>query len=58
MENQTHTVVLENGTVGTIAADTIDYQDIDGFIGEIMTVKLHDENGNLIEQSGRLVEVL
>ncbi len=58
MEQKQHTVLLVDGTVGTISADTIDYQDIYGFIGEEMTVHLHDENGKPIERSGILEAVL
>jgi len=53
-----HNVVLNDGTVGTIDDDTVDYQDLDNFIGERMTVRLYDENGNLIEKEGILKEVL
>ncbi len=31
-----YTVLLDNGTVGTIAEDTIDYSEINGWIGEIV----------------------
>ena len=53
-----HVVLLSDGTVGTINPDTIDYQDVDGFIGEEMTVHLNDENGNPIERTGILEAVL
>ena len=52
------TVRLECGTIGTINEDTIDYQHADDFIGEIVNVHLHDENGLSIEVQGKLVEVL
>lgn len=53
-----YAVVLKSGTVGTIDSDTIDGQNAENFIGEIVNVHLHDENGNNIEESGVLVEVL
>lgn len=52
------TVLLENGTVGTISSDSIGFQNIEDFMGEEMTVQLHDENGHNIEVSGILKEVL
>lgn len=52
------TVALNDGTVGTVDSDTLDGQHADSFIGEVVRVKLHDENGNFIEREGRLVEVL
>lgn len=54
----THNVMLKDNTVGTINADSIDYQDIRDFVGETVNVHLHDENGNPIEVQGELVEVL
>lgn len=53
-----YTVLLDNGTVGTINDDTLDGQNAESFVGDIVTVHLHDENGNPIEASGKLVEVL
>ena len=54
-----YTVLLQNGTVGTINSDTFSQeQSAADFIGEIVRVKLHDENGNLIEKDGVLAEVL
>ena len=54
----TYTVLLADDTVGTIYSDTLDGQPAEDFIGEIVNVHLHDENGNPIEREGRLVEVL
>ena len=54
----TYTVLLENGTVGTINDDTLDGQSAYSFIGERVNVHLHDENGNSIEKTGILSEVL
>lgn len=51
-------ILLEDGTVGTVNDDTLDGQHPDAFTGEVINVHLHDENGNPIEKSGRLVEVL
>jgi hypothetical protein len=53
-----HNVVLDDGTVGTIDDDTVDYQDLNGFIGEMITVHLYDENGIPIEKDGILTEIL
>lgn len=52
------TVLLQDGTVGTIHSDTLGEQHADDFIGEVVNVHLHDENGNPIEVQGQLVEVL
>ena len=53
-----YTVLLECGTVGTISEDTLDYQDADDFVGDNVTVHLHDENGTETEVYGKLKEVL
>lgn len=53
-----YTVRLEDNTVGTINSDTIDGQTADDFMGGIVNVHLHDENGNPIEIEGKLVEIL
>lgn len=53
-----YTVALSDGTVGTIDDETLDGQHPDNFIGEIVKLHLHDENGNNIEASGSLAEVL
>lgn len=53
-----YTVLLKDGTVGKIDDSTLDGQHPDAFIGEIVLVKLQDENGNPIEVRGELVEVL
>jgi hypothetical protein len=52
------TVRLEDDTIGTINDDTLDGQHADAFMGEIVNVHLHDENGNPIEVEGKLVEIL
>ena len=53
-----YTVLLTDGTVGTIDSDTLDGQSAECFIGERVTVHLHDENGNALEVEGLLEEVL
>jgi hypothetical protein len=53
-----YTVRLNDNTIGTIDDNTIDGQHADAFIGELVNVHLHDENGNEIEKEGRLVEIL
>jgi len=55
---QTYTVLLSDGTTGTVSSDTLNGQSAEDFIGEIVNVHLHDENGNPIETEGELVEVL
>ncbi len=54
----TYTVLLASGTIGTINSDTLDGQSAECFIGERVNVHLHDENGNSVEESGVLKEVL
>jgi len=54
----TYNVLLADGTVGTICEDTLDGQSAEAFIGEVVNVHLHDENGNPIEVQGKIVEVL
>ena len=53
-----YTVRLTDDTVGTIDTDTLNGQSAEDFIGEIVTIHLHDENGNPREISGVLEEVL
>lgn len=53
-----YTVLLADDTVGTINSDTLDGQHAADFIGEVVNVHLHDENGSGIQVQGRLVEVL
>jgi len=54
----TYTVELKDGTVGTICDSTLDGQSAEAFIGEMVNVHLHDENGMQIEAQGVLVSVL
>ena len=53
-----YTVRLEDGTTGTIDSNTIDGQNADDYMGEVVNVHLFDENGNPVEREGRLFEVL
>jgi len=53
-----YSVMLANGTVGTIDTDTLDGQHPEAFIGERVNVHLHDENGMPMEIEGILDEVL
>jgi hypothetical protein len=53
-----YTVRLKNDIVGTIDSDTLGGQSANDFIGEVVMVKLYDENGNIIEVDGELVEIL
>ena len=45
-------------STGEIFADSIDYQDPEGWIGERVLIHTQDENGNPEEQRGILLEVL
>ena len=65
MKNSDTTVTIrESGhgmdelTTGMLDAYSIDYGDPEGFIGETVTVHMHDENGNPEEREGILIEVL
>ena len=53
-----YTVRLSNDTIGTIDSDTLNEQHVNNFMGEIVTVQLHDENGNNVSVIGKLVDVL
>ena len=53
-----YTVRLSNNTIGSVFSGTIDDQPIENFVGETLNVHLRDENGNPIEISGKMVEVL
>lgn len=53
-----YTVLLDDGTVGTITSDELAGRPVEDMIGEVVTVHLQDENGNPITRSGRLEEVL
>ena len=55
---KTYIVRLTNDTVGTICSDTLNGLDPDLFIGERVTVRLQDENGNPIQVEGTLADVL
>ncbi|WP_154675944.1 hypothetical protein [Entomohabitans teleogrylli] len=45
------TVLLNDDTVGEIYEESIE-------VGQIVTVMLHDENGNPIKASGKVNEIL
>ena len=53
-----YTVLLHDDTIGTINDDTLDGQQADHFVGEIVQVHLHDENGNPITRYGVLEDIL
>lgn len=42
-------VLLDSGTVGEVEAAAV---------GEVVTVKLHDENGNPITETRTVIEIL
>lgn len=56
--NTTYKVKLSSGFIGTVSDDTLDGQHPSAFIGEELNVKGYDENGELVEECGILVEVL
>jgi hypothetical protein len=53
-----YTVLLANGTTGTISTTSINGQNPSDFIGEIVRISTKDENGYPVEVEGALVEVL
>ncbi|MBL1376266.1 hypothetical protein [Zobellella iuensis] len=55
---KTYIVRLNDGTVGTICSDELHGLDPDLFIGEPVTVHLHDKNGNPILVEGTLADVI
>ena len=57
MERQI-TVRLSDDTIGTIDPYSIDDYTEENIIGEKLNTHLHDENGNPIEKTGVVVEVL
>jgi hypothetical protein len=52
------TVRLADDTVGAIDPYSIDGYTEQTIIGAVLNVHLHDENGNPIEKTGKIVEVL
>jgi len=54
----TFNVVINDDTTGTIDDSTLDGQSPEDFMGEMVTIHAHDENGNPVEHYGRLTEVL
>ena len=53
-----YTVKLTDGTVGTVDSLCLGWCIAEDFIGDWMTVKLHDENGEQLEITGILESVL
>lgn len=53
-----YTVRLSDDTIGSVFSDTIDDQPIEQFIGDTLNVHHRDENGNPIETSGTVVEIM
>jgi hypothetical protein len=53
-----YTALLDCGTVGTVAEDTIDGYHLSELMGETVNVHLHDENGYPVEVSGKLIDIL
>jgi hypothetical protein len=52
------TVQLTDDTVGIIDPHSIAGYTEESIIGAVLNVHLHDENGNPIEKTGEIVEVL
>lgn len=53
-----YTVLLSDGTVGTICMNNLNEQLASDFIGKVVRVQLYDESGHHIEREGTLVEFL
>ena len=53
-----YTVKLQDGTVGTVDSSCLGCSIADDFIGDWITVKLHDENGEQLEITGILESIL
>lgn len=53
-----YTVLLADGTIGTIRSDSINGQNASAFLGEIVNIHLLDSNGCPIEVRGELIEIL
>lgn len=51
--NLTYTLLLTDGTVGKFSTNDYEVE-----CGDILTVELHDENGNLIYVTGEVSEIL
>ena len=51
--NATYTLLLTNGTVGKFSTDDYEVE-----CGDVLTVELHDENGNKIEITGEVSDIL
>ena len=58
LDMTTYNVVINDNTTGTIDDSTLDGLSPEDFIGEMVTIHAHDENGNPVEHYGRLTEVL
>lgn len=48
---------MDELTSGTLQADSIDWTDPEGWIGQQVTVSSFDENGNPVEFDGELISV-
>ena len=51
--NAIYTLLLTDGTIGKFSTDDYEVE-----CGDILTVKLHDENGNQIFVTGEVSEIL
>jgi hypothetical protein len=53
-----YSVILENGSTGTINSNTICGQSACDFVGEVVQIQSHDKNGMPVEYDGILMDVL
>ena len=58
MKSIVYTVKLTDGAFGSVNSDTLGGQQAGDFIGDRVTIKLHDENGEQIEIAGILESIL
>ena len=53
-----YTVLLDDDTVGTLDSGKLNGQSAEALIGDLVEVRLHDENGNPVSVQGVLKEIL
>ena len=58
MNNENHKVQLDNETTAFVSRSSINYQDVNDWVGERVDAIAYDENGNEINVSGVLTAIL